>query len=66
MTGDFLIYEVFLDEEKEVKVGHTLRSLVYISQSFLMGFFKNIFLLNLNFVFFSIDIYRLPFTFKLK
>lgn len=30
----------FLDEEKEVKVGHTLRSLVYISQSFLMGFFK--------------------------
>lgn len=32
----------FLDEEKEVKVGHTLRSLVYmyISQSFLMGFLK--------------------------
>lgn len=56
----------FLDEEKEVKVGHTLRSLVYISQSFLMVFFLNIFLLNLNFVFFSIDIYRLPFTFKLK
>lgn len=56
----------FLDEEKEVKVGHTLRSLVYISQSFLMGFLKNIFLLNLNFVFFSINIYRLPFTFKLK
>lgn len=28
----------FLDEEKEVKVVHTLRSLVYISQSFLMGF----------------------------
>lgn len=32
----------FLDEEKEGKVGHTLRSLVYISQSFLMGFFKYI------------------------
>lgn len=42
MTEDFLIYEVFLDEEKEVKVGHTLRSLVYISQSFLMGFLKYI------------------------
>lgn len=40
MTEDFLIYEVFLDEEKEVKVGHTLRSLVYISQSFLMVFLK--------------------------
>lgn len=42
MTGDFLIYEVFLDEEKEVKVGHTLRSLVYISIKPVIfdGFFK--------------------------
>lgn len=31
MIGDFLIYEVFLDEEKEVKVGYMFRFLVYIS-----------------------------------
>lgn len=55
----------FLDEEKEVKVGHTLRSLVYISQSFLMGFFKYV-SVKPEFRLFSINIYRLPFTFKLK